>query len=85
MHDALVRSVTDLKTGRSTHDGCPITALHVANARKIAKPGERYILGEADTATTRRSTWRWLTFWRTRPVRMRSPMVGANKPEASST
>jgi phage terminase large subunit-like protein len=46
MHDALERAVTDLTTGRSTHDGCPITAAHVANARKIAKPGQRYILGK---------------------------------------
>jgi hypothetical protein len=46
MHEALVRAVTDLKTGRSTHDGCPITTLHVANARKIAKPGDRYILSK---------------------------------------
>lgn len=46
MHDALERSVTDLTSGRSTHDACPITATHVANARKIAKPGQRYILGK---------------------------------------
>jgi hypothetical protein len=46
MHEALLRSVTDLSTGRSTHDGCPITTLHVGNARKIAKPSERYILGK---------------------------------------
>ena len=46
MHDALERAVTDLTTGRSTHDGCPITAAHVANARKIARPGQRYILGK---------------------------------------
>lgn len=46
MHEALLRSVTDLKTGRSTHDDCPITELHVANARKFAKAGERYILGK---------------------------------------
>jgi hypothetical protein len=46
MHDALIRSVTDLASGRSTHDGCQITAVHVANARKIAKPGDRYILGK---------------------------------------
>jgi hypothetical protein len=31
---------------RLTHDGCPITALHMANARKIPKPGDRYILGK---------------------------------------
>ena len=48
MHDALERSLTDLRTGASTHDGCPITALHVGNARKVAKAGERYILGKPD-------------------------------------
>jgi hypothetical protein len=46
MHAALERAVTDLISGRSTHDGCQITAAHVANARKLAKPGQRYILGK---------------------------------------
>jgi hypothetical protein len=46
MHNALERAVTDLVSGRSTHDGCPVTELHVGNARKLAKPGERYILGK---------------------------------------
>jgi hypothetical protein len=46
MHEALVRVVNDLKSGRSSHDGCPTTALHVANARKVAKPAEAYILGK---------------------------------------
>jgi hypothetical protein len=46
MHAALEREVTDLTSGRTTHDGCPITAAHVANARKLAKPGDRYILGK---------------------------------------
>ena len=46
MHDALERARTDLKTGRSTHDGCPITTLHALAARKVAKPGDRYILGK---------------------------------------
>lgn len=46
MHAALDRYVTDLTTGRLTHDGCPITAVHVANARKVARPGQRYILGK---------------------------------------
>lgn len=45
MHDALVRFVTDLRTVVG-HDGCPITKIHVGNARKIARPGERYILGK---------------------------------------
>jgi hypothetical protein len=46
MHEALSRAVTDLTTGRSSHDGCLITAQHVANARKLARPGDRYILGK---------------------------------------
>lgn len=46
MHEALTRYVTDLTTARSSHDGCEITALHIGNARKSAKPGERYILSK---------------------------------------
>ena len=46
MHDALVRTRTDLKTGRASHDGCPITTLHALAARKVAKPGDKYILGK---------------------------------------
>lgn len=46
MHQALERMVTDLATGAVSHDGCPITAVHVANARKMAKPGQRYILAK---------------------------------------
>ena len=38
--------MTDLTTGALTHDACPITAVHVANARKLAKPGDKYILGK---------------------------------------
>jgi len=47
MHDALERAVTDLASGRSAHDDCPITAQHVANARRSARPGGRYILAKA--------------------------------------
>jgi hypothetical protein len=48
MHDALNRTYVDLKTGRLTHDPDPVTAEHVGNARKLAKPQERYILGKPD-------------------------------------
>jgi hypothetical protein len=48
MHAALVRSVTDLSSGRSTHDGCSFAAEHVGNARKLARPGDRYILGKPE-------------------------------------
>lgn len=47
MHSALERTLTDLKTGRSTHDECPITTRHVGNARKAARSGDRYILAKA--------------------------------------
>ncbi len=46
MFAALDRFVTDLTTGKLTHDGCAITATHVANARKLASPGDRYMLGK---------------------------------------
>lgn len=46
IHSALVRCETDLRTGALTHDGCPITTAHMANARKIPKPGDRYVIGK---------------------------------------
>jgi len=46
MHPALSTFLTDLKTGELTHDGCPITTAHIANARKKAQPGDRYILAK---------------------------------------
>lgn len=46
MHDALQRLVVDLGSGRTEHDGCPITEQHVANARKLARTGDRYLLGK---------------------------------------
>jgi hypothetical protein len=46
VHAMLERFVTDLTTGALTHDGCPMTAIHIGNARKLAKPGDRYILGK---------------------------------------
>lgn len=46
MHDALLRFTTDLNTGLIKHDGCPITALHLGNARRMAKAGDRYVLGK---------------------------------------
>ena len=46
VHAALVRFETDLKQQALTHNGCPITETHMGNARKIPKPGDRYILGK---------------------------------------
>jgi len=46
MFHAIRRFETDLVSGRTTQDGCPITAVHIANARKVAKPGQKYILGK---------------------------------------
>lgn len=44
MHAALERFVTDLVNDRIRHDGCPITAAHVANARKAARGRDMYLL-----------------------------------------
>lgn len=43
---ALKRARNDLRAGRTTHDGDPVAALHVASARMVAKPGDKYILGK---------------------------------------
>lgn len=48
MHAALERFVTDLRTGAITHDGCPITAQHIASAVKTGRKGmEVYGLAKA--------------------------------------
>lgn len=45
---ALKRAYNDLKSGRSTHDDCAMTRDHITNARKVAKPGDKYLLGKPD-------------------------------------
>lgn len=49
MHEAAQRLVTDVTKKDSTwrHDGCDLTAQHVANARKAARPAGRYVLRKA--------------------------------------
>lgn len=46
MHAALVRYRTDMAEGSTTHDPDPVFVEHAMNARKIAKPGDRFILGK---------------------------------------
>lgn len=46
MFEAIKRMETDLRTRATTHDGCPITTLHVGNARKVARNSQRYGLGK---------------------------------------
>lgn len=43
---ALKRSFNDLKRGQSKHDGCAMTRQHMENTRKVAKPGDKFILGK---------------------------------------
>ncbi|MGW0626436.1 hypothetical protein [Streptomyces sp. NPDC002758] len=52
MHAAAERLLTDVNKADSTfrHDGCPITAVHVRNARKAARTGGRYVLAKASPA-----------------------------------
>lgn len=46
MYEELRRFETDLLEGRIRHDGCPVTATHMDNARKVAQSGQRYTLGK---------------------------------------
>lgn len=46
MHESLERFVADLTEGRIEQDGCPLTRLAIGNARKVAKGGDKYILGK---------------------------------------
>ena len=46
MFPALNRYYTDLTEGTTTHDACTITRTHALNARKLAKPGDKFILGK---------------------------------------
>lgn len=46
MFDALIRYRDDMTEGMTTHDDCPITRTHALNARKVAKTGDRFLLGK---------------------------------------
>lgn len=50
MHSATERFLADLNSGRVTHDGCPITARHMANARMAPRRDGRYMLSKPDVA-----------------------------------
>jgi hypothetical protein len=44
MFEEIKRFEIDLANKRITHDGCPIAATHMANARKAAKFNQQYVL-----------------------------------------
>ena len=50
MHMALVRFYNDITSTspRIRHDGDPVAGDHFSNARKVAKPGDRYLIGKPD-------------------------------------
>jgi hypothetical protein len=48
MFEALERFLTDLSMGRVTHDGCPDTARHLANAKVSHRKDGRYMLTKPD-------------------------------------
>jgi len=52
MHAAVERLLTDIRKQDSEfhHDGCEITARHVRNARKAARPSDRYVLAKPTAA-----------------------------------
>lgn len=47
MFASLERFVTDLRVGSITHDGCPITERHIANAVKATRTNSTYVLAKA--------------------------------------
>jgi hypothetical protein len=49
MHEACERLKTDVlkKDSGFSHDGCPITSVHVGNTRAAARPADRYVLTKA--------------------------------------
>ncbi len=50
MYAEIRRFEADLVEGRIRHDGCPIASLHVGNAKKVGKPGQKYILAKPNEA-----------------------------------
>lgn len=46
MFAATKRFETDLAQLRIRHDGCPLATLAVRNAKKVARPNQRYMLGK---------------------------------------
>jgi hypothetical protein len=46
MFPALTRFLEDSAEGATTHDGDPTARLHALAARKLAKPGDQYLLGK---------------------------------------
>ncbi|MGC0144456.1 hypothetical protein [Pseudactinotalea sp. Z1732] len=46
MFDALSRFLEDTAEGLTTHDGDETAKTHALNARKVAKPGDKYMLGK---------------------------------------
>lgn len=49
MHEACERLITDVTKAESSfsHDGCELTGQHIANTRKAARLGQRYVLTKA--------------------------------------
>ena len=46
MFPALNRYWVDMDEAATTHDACPYARTHALNARKVAKAGDRFILGK---------------------------------------
>lgn len=49
VHAANERLLVDVTKADSSfsHDGCPVTAIHIRNTRKAPRPGQRYVLAKA--------------------------------------
>jgi phage terminase large subunit-like protein len=42
----LERFLTDMRSGRVSHDGCPIATANFSNAIRVPKPGQKYLIGK---------------------------------------
>ena len=51
MYAEIKRFEVDLAQGRIKHDGCPVAAVHIANAKKKAQPGQKYTLDKPNGAS----------------------------------
>jgi hypothetical protein len=46
MYEEIRRFESDVRERYIRHDGCPIAETHIGNAKKVGKPGQKYILGK---------------------------------------
>jgi phage terminase large subunit-like protein len=79
MFPALTRFLEDTAEGATTHDGDPTAKLHALAARKIAKPGDQYILGKP--SENQKIDILMADVLATRPLPTPAPPAGITEPD----